>query len=68
MLHADRAGVWGTVAANQAFAMLRSVWKSRQLSLKTKLIVYKSNVPSVVVFSVWMRLLEDDTENRHFPD
>lgn len=36
--------------ANQAFAMLRNIWKSKTYSLKTKLKIYRSNVLSVLLY------------------
>lgn len=37
--------------ANQAFAMLKSVWRSTNLSSHNKIRIYKSNVLSVLLYS-----------------
>lgn len=36
--------------ANQAFSMLKSVWRSTNLSFHTKIRIYKSNVLSVLLY------------------
>ena len=37
--------------ASQTFAMLKPIWKSKQLRLETKLRLYNSNVLSVLLYS-----------------
>lgn len=38
------------VKARQAFAMLRPVWKNKNIHLKTKLMIFNSNVKSVLLY------------------
>ena len=36
--------------ANQAFAMLQNIWKSKKLSINMKIRIFKSNVLSVLLY------------------
>ena len=36
--------------AKQAFALLRAIWRTRSLSLHTKIRIFKSNVLSVLLY------------------
>lgn len=48
--------------AQGAFSLLRSIWRSKQYSLKTKMLLYNSNVKSVLLYGAesW-RVVKTDT-------
>ena len=49
--------------ARNAFAMLHTIWKSKQYSLKTKIRLYNSNVKSVLLYgSECWRVVESDMQ------
>ena len=48
--------------AQSAFSQLRSIWRSKQYSLKTKMLLYNSNVKSVLLYgSESWRVVKTDT-------
>ena len=47
--------------ASQAFASLRSTWRSKNISQKTKIRFFKSNLSRTLL---WHRTLEDDQNHQ----
>ena len=56
--------------ASQAFATLRSTWRSRNVSTKTKIRLFKSNVLSTLMYGAesWKMTKNHQSQTRSFPE